>query len=763
MKLFLLCAAALLATLLTAAAETVSLVNNGKAAAVIIAPATPQADETQAVSELNLYLVKITGCKLSMQSVAPENLANAVAEIKTRGMIPVVLGTLALTPEFRRAIEQQGTDPASFMLKASRDGMYIAGLSAEGTLFAVYDLLEQLGVRWFMPGDLGTVVPQSDSIGCPVGTSIQVPSFGGRHCGGEAAWNRHVRHGGPYFPSSHGVNLGPEATFDKHPEYFSLLNGKRVAAQLCVSNPDVVRLAIQGVKAFFKQYPSEPWVGMGPNDGSGFCECANCRTLDSGDWDPFSNERSTTDRYIWFYNRILDGIKDEYPGKKICFYSYHTYMRPPVHIKPNPLIVPAIAPIALCRIHSMNNPICPEKSYEQTLIAGWKAVLPEVYDRGYWFNLADPGFPFMMISRVREDIPLEKQLGIAGLRVESVGNWGSEGPSLYIASKLMWNANADVDALLQDYADRFFGPASRPMLEYINLMDRALRDGDYHTGCSFDLPLLYPPSLRAKAARALAQAGKAAGKGIYGQRVRIFQQSFEYLTAFLAMLEHQNAYNFAAAQKDLEQCDALIKALTAYTPPMINPNTSRPYLQRFFRQTTEQGYKRTTNGNLLVAAFKDEWQFLLDPLKTGEDIGLWRDGTAGNNWQTLKTTSLSWSDQGLRMYKGYAWYRQAVSIPKEYAGRRIFLWFGGIDEKARVWVNGKLVGISHDAAMLPFEFDATAAVKPGQLNMVTVQLKNETVDELGTGGILFPVFFYAPAAGVDAKPENVYPLATAFP
>jgi beta-galactosidase len=117
----------------------------------------------------------------------------------------------------------------------------------------------------------------------------------------------------------------------------------------------------------------------------------------------------------------------------------------------------------------------------------------------------------------------------------------------------------------------------------------------------------------------------------------------------------------------------------------------------------------------------------------------------------------------LRTYKGEAWYRQEVEIPEKFKGKRIFLWFGGVDEKAKVWLNGKEIGISHGGAFLPFELDATPAVLPGVRNVVTVRLINHKVDELGTGGITAPVMFYAPAAGENAKLENVRNLQPTFP
>lgn len=133
------------------------------------------------------------------------------------------------------------------------------------------------------------------------------------------------------------------------------------------------------------------------------------------------------------------------------------------------------------------------------------------------------------------------------------------------------------------------------------------------------------------------------------------------------------------------------------------------------------------------------------------------------NWQPIRTSSRTWSDQGLRYYKGLAWYRQTLDIPAEAQGRRVFLWFGAIDEAAKVWVNGRPIGISPKIVFKPFELDATEAIRPGKPNTVVVCVANETLNELGTGGIMGPVMFYLPADGNDAQLENSQPLGTVFP
>jgi hypothetical protein len=58
--------------------------------------------------------------------------------------------------------------------------------------------------------------------------------------------------------------------------------------------------------------------------------------------------------------------------------------------------------------------------------------------------------------------------------------------------------------------------------------------------------------------------------------------------------------------------------------------------------------------------------------------------------------------------------------------------------------------------------DATKAIKSGK-NVITMCVANKTVDELGTGGIVAPVFFYAPKDGANAKLENIRDLKPTFP
>lgn len=339
--------------------ESVGLVRDGVATAVLVLPTPSHADEELAARELQEHIEKMSGAVLGkVRGSAPE------------GRIPIRIGP-TLNGSDEDELRAFSHDPAAFAISVAHDGVTLAGLSPEGTLFAAYEMLEQIGVRWYMPGDLGTVVPERRTIGLPLGQMRQAPSFPHRHLqtiSRELPWYRRQRLGGLSFPGAHGVGLLPAADFQTEPELYALIGGERRERQLCVSHPEVARRATAYAIDFFDRHPESPWIGMGPRDGRGYCECEACRALDSGEWDAQAAEYSMTDRYVWLFNQILAGVHEKHPGKKLGFYAYSTHQLPPRRQRPNAHIVPAFAPINLCRIHGLSNPVCPDRSFYRTLM-----------------------------------------------------------------------------------------------------------------------------------------------------------------------------------------------------------------------------------------------------------------------------------------------------------------------------------------------------------------------------------------------------------
>ena len=726
-----------IAALCGPAAAGITLIDGRQPLAALVLPPHPHEDEELAARELREHLRRMSGVQLPLvEGDAPD------------GLVPVRLG-LELRPEAEQLIRTRSDDRAAFLLEVTAEGVTLAGLTPEGTLFAAYELLEQLGCRWYMPGELGTVVPRRTRVTAAAQRTVRFPSFAARNLQAVTRalpWYRRQRLGGDWFPGAHGIPLEPPAALETEPELFALVDGRRVSGQLCVGHPEVVRRATAAVIDYFEEHPERPWIGLGPDDGRGFCEDERCRALDGGEWDPHAAGPSMTDRYVWLFNRILEGMEERFPDKRIGFYAYDSYKLPPRRVKPDPRIVPAFAPITLCRLHGLDNPVCPDRSFYKSLMRRWGELVPEVFERGYYFNLADPGFPFSKVHALRQETPFAHAAGISGWRVECMPAWSAHTPTLYVAARLMWDVDTDVDALLQEFYSAFFGPAAEPMGAYLASIDHAYRDTDCHAGSSHCLPRVFDDDWRGRAAGLLAEAA-ALAEGADAERVRIYALAHARLEAFLAMLASRDAFDFAAARGHLQQVRALTDTMLAYplaeNAHLLWPRIAHSYLDRFWSPAVEQAHERAVERGELVAPLPEVWDFLIDPAGVGESLGWFREGEIGGNWQPLRTSTASWSEQGLHYYKGAAWYRTQVEVPAASVGRRIHLFFGSVDEQARVWVNGRLLGDSPGRSFLPFEFDATAALRPGA-NTVAVRIINVELNEIGTGGITAPVMLWSP-------------------
>ncbi len=66
-------------------------------------------------------------------------------------------------------------------------------------------------------------------------------------------------------------------------------------------------------------------------------------------------------------------------------------------------------------------------------------------------------------------------------------------------------------------------------------------------------------------------------------------------------------------------------------------------------------------------------------------------------------------------------YRCDFDVPAGWSGREVFVKFDGVDSAFFLWVNGEKVGYSVNSRN-PAEFDITRYVKPGQKNMIAVEV-----------------------------------------
>ncbi len=118
-----------------------------------------------------------------------------------------------------------------------------------------------------------------------------------------------------------------------------------------------------------------------------------------------------------------------------------------------------------------------------------------------------------------------------------------------------------------------------------------------------------------------------------------------------------------------------------------------------------------------------EWDFEIDNTLVGEERHYEkRTSLSGKiNVPFCPESSLSGVKHTDFIYS--VWYRRAIEIPREWAGRRILLHFEACDYHTRVFINGAAVG-EHKGGYTPFVFDITDKLEESG-NYITVFAKDD--------------------------------------
>jgi hypothetical protein len=229
------------------------------------------------------------------------------------------------------------------------------GLDERGSFNAVCGFLHKLGARWYMPGELGEVLPVIPTIALPPIDETVRPDFALRQFNfrfgtvGPATAQWAMRLGirnDEKFQIAHGMDTmtGNEATFAAHPEWFALYGGKRHYTpgssknQLCYSNEEFFWDTVRFARTMLDRYPLESVSIMPPDGYTAICQCGECGGKDS----PERGDRGLLSDYVWdFVNRVAREVGRTHPRAKVLNCAYGAYTLPPLKIdklEPNVLV-----------------------------------------------------------------------------------------------------------------------------------------------------------------------------------------------------------------------------------------------------------------------------------------------------------------------------------------------------------------------------------------------------------------------------------------
>ena len=504
--------------------------------------------------------------------------------------VPVVnapeAGTTSLFLGDSKWARAEGLDPTdkphdSFFLKSTRDAVYVVGRDhptanprtasvwafERGTLNGLYGFLEEdVGIRFYFPGELGEVVPRRGAFTVPEGTRLDKPDFlirrymlSGKWFDGvperTAAWLGRLqwirlRATSTSIPCCHGVNKMAFADkFEKtHPEYFALSsNGSRhTRSSMTGRNQHGSMCFSSDIRDRVYEYCAEKlsggakYVDIMPNDAMPECHCDACQRSSRRE----GKGADATD-IVWGYTKYVAEklIANGIPGY-VTQMAYAQYRRVPDFDLPTNVLVM----VAQGGPWSMSN--AERRDAQYAAIRAWARktggkVWIWTYPHKYG-ALNIPGIPDVAPRAWGEYYkPLKED--IFGTFAESETDlWLYHYLNYYVFARVMWRADADVGAIIDEHNSLMFGAAAPAMAKvYSTFEDKWVNKiaGSVVTtavGPVYSPPTedeiwneIYSPAEVAAIGALFDEAAKAvAPQSLEGRRVEFFRRNyFEPLVA----------------------------------------------------------------------------------------------------------------------------------------------------------------------------------------------------------------------------------------
>lgn len=448
------------------------LFDNGKTDYCITIAHDASESEQWAAKELQHWLIKICGVPFPIKTDAEEITEHEIIIGYNRHSLAF------LEPGTRQPAE---TDE-SYLYKNVGPTLLLLGGEKRGSMYSVFSFLEnEMGCRWYTPAV--SIIPSKTyfTFSClnhKESPSVRVrndfyyeafdPVWAARNKINGAMGSRSQIGGVEGYWGVHTFNrfVPPSEFFGDHPEFFSLINGKRTCdrAQLCLTNTAVLDIVTERLKKVMVEEPECLIYCVSQNDCRNPCQCENCQAI-------AKNEKSEAGPVIWFVNQVAERIKDEFPGKYVGTLAYQYTRKPPATMKPLDNVVVRFCSIECCFAHDFKS--CPENRKFLEDLKGWAAVAPHMYIWDYAVSFREYMLPFPNFNVIQSNIKTFLDNNAIGIMEQAAYQCrGTEFAELraYLIAKLLWNAEADVDKIIDDFMAGYYGRSGQYVRLYFNLL-----------------------------------------------------------------------------------------------------------------------------------------------------------------------------------------------------------------------------------------------------------------------------------------------------
>lgn len=781
-------------------AGTVLVEDRQPRARLVVAADQPQA--RQAAEAIQQYVKAMSGAELPIVTegeAAPGDLPTTVWVGHTQHAADLGLQIPAGYDPTPRpdAFSEEG-----FVIQTQGNDVFVAGNQDgpfQGTLYAAYHLLEQLGCRWYFPGEWGEVIPEKASLEVAEQTLTSKPDFPCRYINLSAwipisaeeraqydAWAIKVGlNKDPMYPLVGDGFLAylvpPAEYFEEHPEYFALSkaghreNGEiregvmyERYAMLCLPNPAVYDESVKNLKeAFAGQRKMRNVVshgfGISPPDGAPYCYCEEfpMQSLNLN-YPRYVHERMMSEEFFGFAARLAE----EFPDKYVSTMAYSNREMPPLGVDMPDNMMVQYAPISCDVMHANDTNLWRRRDFVH-ILQQWVDQTPHVviydYNPGMLTGMFLPegDAQFMAINA-----PMYRDMGVKGMWREGRKAFMQTWISYYITGKLLWDADADVDALMDDFYNTFFGAEAGPHVRaWWDACAKQLSDSpmqaheDFLTNHVYDLKFVESIAPHLEQAKAAAK-GSASEKQL--QRLEVVTLIAQHMEAYARMAAAEAEMDWPAAAGFGDRMVELKEALHEASPFLmeVDKKLTRIYFAEGRAKAFRQHEARWdgTDGKL-IAELPRTMSFQRDPFNQGIVRQWYKTDLDDTAWDT-RDSHLLWQQQEVPLspeghdYDGYGWYRTTAQIDPAFAGQPVHLYLGGVINEGWVWVNGRFAGHKpHDlwwSHNNQFELDITPLIQVGQPNQITLRVWNDA----DVGGLFRRGYLWSPNPTTEGDPQE---------
>ena len=454
------------------------LFNNGKSDYAIVLCNEASTSEQTAAEELQQYLEQISGAVLPI--INHDQLEDGQRHI-----------FIGYNDQYGKelGVERPYNNDEGYTYRTVGKNIWIYGGKQRGTMYGVYSFLEnELGVRWYTYDY--TKIPQLKKWKINELNHSEKPFLQYRHIlyANTGSYSYLMAHN--ICNTAHYVEkneygdltaywgchtfsqfISTGEYFAKHPEYFSLRDGKRTPySQLCLSNPEVLQICIEKMKQVIAENPHHWVYSMSQNDNQFPCQCEKCRAIE----EQYGGHSGLV---VWFVNQVADAIKPIYPDKYIGTFAYQYTRKAPTGIAPRDNVVIRLCSIECCFAHPLEE--CEHNSSFVTDIENWLKIAPHLYIWDYVVNFRQYVAPFPNFGVLAENIKTFGKYNAIGVmeqaQYQSLGGEFAEMKS-WVLSKLLWNPNLDTQKLVEEFISDYYGEAAPYIQQYFNLCHSQIKE-----------------------------------------------------------------------------------------------------------------------------------------------------------------------------------------------------------------------------------------------------------------------------------------------